>query len=242
MLSELIRANTEQVDLIVLPEMCTTGFSMEAKQLAEKMDGPSMSWLRELSSEKDAAIVCSLIMEENNRYTNRLIFMKPDGDFLYYDKRHLFSFAGEHQHFSAGTEPLVVEYKDWRIMPLVCYDLRFPVWSRNKIMLNNRAAYDVLIYVANWPEARRKPWINLLEARAHENQAYVVGVNRVGTDGKNISYVGDSAALSMKGETLVSFEKGEVGCRTVSFDKNDLTDFRTKFPALDDADDFEINY
>ena len=180
-------------DLIVLPEMFTTGFSMQPELLKEKMDGPSVQWMKNIAGEKGAAVTGSLIIEEEGRIFNRCVWVFPNGRITHYDKRHLFSMGSEHQHYSAGDKKLVVEYKNWRICPLVCYDLRFPVWSRN---LEN---YDVLIYVANWPANRHHVWKNLLVARAIENQSYCLGVNRIGKDDAGLNYDGDSAFVDPLG-------------------------------------------
>lgn len=238
---ELIH-NSHQTDVIVLPEMFATGFSMNAKVLAEPFPGPTAKWMQRMAKLKQAAICGTVITEMNDRYYNRLIWAQPTGEFLYYDKRHLFSFANEHDHYSPGTERLIVEYKGWRICPLICYDLRFPVWSRNS-SLDGRILdfeYDLLIYTANWPEARRKPWTTLLEARAHENQAYVVGVNRVGPDGNGINHTGDSAAFSPKGELLTDITPSAEKSETVALSWSDLSEFRQRFSAWKDKDQFKL--
>lgn len=222
-------------DLIVLPEMFTTGFSMEAAELAEPMDGPTMAWMREVAAARNAVVTGSLIINDAEQYFNRLFWVRPDGSFSYYNKRHLFTMAGEHHVYTAGTERLVEEWRGWRICPLVCYDLRFPVWSRNSAA----QPYDLLLYVANWPAARRNAWMTLLRARAIENVAYTIGVNCVGTDGKGLTYTGDSALLDMTGEYLVEVGNQETGI-TRTLRRTDLDDFRQRFPALHDADTFEL--
>lgn len=220
-------------DLIVLPEMFTTGFTMEARSLAETMAGATVGWLREESAAVGCAITGSLIVEEDGRHYNRLVWAAPDGSFVHYDKRHLFRMAREDEHFAAGNGRLVVELKCWRVCPLVCYDLRFPVWSRN------RGDYDVLLYVANWPSRRRTAWSALLRARAIENVCYVVGVNRVGKDGNGVGYSGDSVALDFLGQVLGG-ERGGDFVETVVLDRESLATFRRDFPVHLDADAFEL--
>ncbi len=229
-----LQALTETTDLIVLPEMFTTGFTMEASTLAETMDGPTIAWLKEQAFSKKCDIVGSLIVTEQERYFNRFVWVKPDGTLFYYDKRHLFRMAGEHRVYSAGDRLITVELHGWKIRPFVCYDLRFPVWSRNVNL-----AYDLAIYVANWPQRRTSAWRVLLQARAAENQSFVVGVNRVGTDGLGIDYPGASMAVDPVGNVIkVLSEKEEVV--TVSLSYEQLKRFREKFPAWKDADQFSI--
>jgi omega-amidase len=222
-------------DLIVLPEMFTTGFSMDAVTLAETMDGPTVAWMRQHAATHEAIITGSLIIAENGQYFNRLLWVRPDGSLSHYDKRHLFTMAGEQHTYTAGSTQLIEEWRGWRICPLVCYDLRFPVWSRNQAT----QPYDLLLYVANWPAVRRNAWITLLRARAIENLSYVLGVNRVGQDGLGHDYAGDSALLDMRGEYLL--QAGNLhSCITRTLRRQDLEDFRTKFPALNDADAFTL--
>ncbi len=216
-------------DLILLPEMFPTGFSMKPKQLAETMDGPSIQWLHVQAAKLGAVITGSLIIKEGDKYYNRLIWMRPDGTYAQYDKRHLFSYAGEDKHYTAGKERLILELKGWRICPLVCYDLRFPVWSRN------RKQYDLLLYVANWPERRSYPWKQLLIARAIENQCYVAAVNRIGADGNHINHSGDSALIDPLGEVLFT-KAHEPVVQTFTLSQAHLTEVREKFRFLDDAD------
>ena len=220
-------------DLIVLPEMFTTGFSMAADSLAETMAGATVGWLREEAAAIGCAITGSLIVEENGRHYNRLVWATPDGNLAHYDKRHLFRMAREQEHYAAGNRRLVVELKGWRLCPLVCYDLRFPVGSRS------RGDYDVLLYVANWPARRRAAWSALLRARAIENVCYVVGVNRVGKDGNGASYSGDSVALDFLGQVLGGDRDGDF-VETVVLDRESLATFRRDFPVHLDADDFEL--
>ena len=224
----------EDTDLIILPEMFSTGFSMKTEKLAEKMNGRSFEWLKEQATKINKVIIGSLIIADNNDYYNRLFVMFPDGNYEYYDKRHLFRMGNEHKHYSAGNKRLVFQYKNWRICPLTCYDLRFPVWSRNQ---ND---YDLLIYIANWPESRRVVWEKLLPARAIENQVYVAGVNRVGEDGEGLSYAGDTMIINPRGEIMVkSKEKTQqIIHGDLSLDK--LNQFREKFPVGLDADKFKI--
>ncbi len=220
-------------DLIVLPEMFTTGFSMAASSLAETMTGATVGWLREEAAAIGCAITGSLIVEEGGCYYNRLVWATPDGGCAHYDKRHLFRMAREQEHYASGNQRLVVELKGWRVCPLVCYDLRFPVWSRN------RGDYDVLLYVANWPSRRRSAWSALLRARAIENVCYVVGVNRVGKDGNGANYSGDSVALDFLGQVLGGDRDGDF-VETVVLDRESLATFRRDFPVHLDADDFEL--
>ncbi|MEO8589638.1 MAG: amidohydrolase [Flavobacteriales bacterium] len=222
-------------DLIVLPEMFTTGFSMSSAQLAETMDGATVAWMREQAKEADAALYGSVIITEGGKYFNRGLFVRPDGQVTSYDKRHLFRFADETNHYSAGTERVVVEWRGWRLLLQVCFDLRFPVFSRN------RSDYDAILYVANWPEARRYPWSQLLIARAIENQCYVVGENRVGMDGKGIHYTGDSVVIDPRGAMIAQVEPSTEGNATVSLDRIALEDFRRKFPVEKDADGFSLS-
>ncbi|MCB0765968.1 MAG: amidohydrolase [Flavobacteriales bacterium] len=221
-------------DLIVLPEMFTTGFSMRSNELAEEMNGPTVVWMQEQARELDAALYGSVIITEGGRCFNRGLFVKPDGEVTVYDKRHLFRFANETDHYSAGKERVVVEWRGWRILLQICFDLRFPVFARN------RGDYDAILYVANWPEARRFPWSQLLIARGIENQCYVAGVNRVGMDGKGIHYSGDSAVIDPRGAIIAHVEASQEGMTTARFDRNALEDFRAKFPVAMEADDFEL--
>lgn len=230
---------TGKTDIIVLPEMFTTGFSMNAPQLAERMDGTAMNWMQQMAAKKDAVLVGSMMMKEGSNYFNRLVWMHPDGRYEHYDKRHLFRMANEQEHYKSGSNRVIFQHKGWRICPLICYDLRFPVWSRNRL-IGNYYDYDVLIYVANWPERRAHAWKSLLVARAIENQAYVVGVNRIGTDGNDVSYSGDSAIIDFTGERLSRTERFGDRCETVVISRDELDHFRNSFPAALDADQFVI--
>jgi omega-amidase len=220
-------------DLIILPEMFTTGFTMNAAEHAEDPDGPSTTWLKEMADKYQAHICGSLIVRDANRYFNRLIWADPDGIIQSYDKRHLFRMADEQDHYAAGNERLIVNIGEWRICPLVCYDLRFPVWSRN------HNDYDLLLYVANWPAPRRSAWRTLLPARAVENLCYAAGVNRVGTDGNDVNYAGDSMVADYLGALSVDAENNAgTFSTTLSLDK--LERYRHKFPAWKDADNFTL--
>ncbi|MCD7916798.1 MAG: amidohydrolase [Tannerellaceae bacterium] len=233
----LLKRISDKTDIAVLPETFSTGFTMNVTAVADTMDGETLQTVKDWAKKYNTAITGSLIVSENNTYYNRAFFVTPDGEVWHYDKRHLFRMGQEDKSFSAGNQQLVVPYKGWNICLQICYDLRFPVWSRN---VDNR--YDLLIYVANWPEARRKVWKTLLQARAMENMAYVCGVNRVGVDGKGFNYRGDSLIYDPKGKKLADAGKRkEVTC-TCILDKNELDEFRRKFPAWKDADQFSIRY
>ncbi len=226
-------SETKDTNLIVLPEMFTTGFSMNPQNLMEKMDGPSVQWMKKLAEEKNAAVTGSLIIEENEKVYNRCLWVFPDSSVRIYDKHHLFTMSDEHNNYSPGNSKLIVEYLGWKFCPLVCYDLRFPVWARNT------ENYDVLIYVANWPAKRHQAWVSLLPARAVENQSYCVGVNRVGTDGNNLKYNGESALVDFKGETEFLDNKEQVKTFEVSY--STLHRFRKTFPVLNDMDGFILD-
>jgi len=223
----------DATDLIVLPEMFTTGFTMDAATYAESMDGESVAWMKEMAVKKNAAVCGSLIIAEQDKFYNRFICVYPDGQESTYDKRHLFRLANEHQHFAAGEETIIFEINGWRVCPMVCYDLRFPVWSRNS---NN---YDLLLYVANWPSRRHHAWECLLRARAIENLCYVVGVNRTGVDGNDLPYIGGSAIVDFLGEELASAgDRIEILTRRLEFDP--LQRFRDRFAFHRDADKFSL--
>ncbi|RIH64294.1 amidohydrolase [Mariniphaga sediminis] len=230
--SEML-ADVDETDVIVLPEMFTTGFSMYPEKLKESMAGPSVEWMKNLAREKNAVVTGSLIIDANDEVYNRCLWVFPEGKTEYYDKRHLFTMSGEHLQYAAGSKRLVVEYKGWRFCPLVCYDLRFPVWSRNTVN------YDVLLYVANWPAPRHHAWKSLLVARAIENQAYCVGINRIGKDGNGLDYQGDSALVDPKGFASFLGEKEQV--KTFELSYSGLQQFRKKFPVLEDGDSFTLD-
>lgn len=221
-------------DLIVLPEMFSTGFTMNAKNVAETMNGKSMEWLAEMATQKKCVITGSLVIRDGDKFYNRLIWMRSDGTYEFYDKRHTFRMAEENKTYASGDKKLLVELNGWKICPLVCYDLRFPVWSRNT------GDYDCLVYVANWPERRSYAWKHLLIARAIENQSYVIGVNRVGMDGKNIEYSGYSVALNAKGEPVSNIQPNTESVETITLSYKELQDFRKEFPVALDADKFQI--
>ncbi|RAP57803.1 amidohydrolase [Oleiagrimonas sp. MCCC 1A03011] len=239
---ELLHRHGEIGDLVVLPEMFLTGFTNETDSQAEPLEGPGLEWMRARAAECDAVVTGSLVIRrEDGQSVNRLLWVRPDGSFAQYDKRHLFRMAGEHHHYAAGASPLTIELHGWRVRPLVCYDLRFPVWSRNRRCAGARGGmdYDVLLYVANWPAPRRTAWRTLLRARAIENLGYCVGVNRVGTDGNDVPYAGDSAAIDPLGESLVELGEQELVV-TVSLDPESLMSHRQRFPAWMDADTFTL--
>lgn len=232
--TEKLNALSEQIDLIVLPEMFTTGFTMNPYDVAETMTGETIAWLRKHAKEKNSAITGSLIIKEDQQYYNRLVFVYPSGEIKTYDKRHTFTLAGEHKVYTAGVEKLVVSYKGWKICPLICYDLRFPVWARN---IEN---YDVLMYVANWPKPRIAAWDVLLKARAIENMSYCVGVNRVGLDVNKYEYVGHSAAYDSLGNELTNIEPSKEQTAIVTLSAEHLKRTRIKLGFLDDRDKFQI--
>jgi predicted amidohydrolase len=220
------------VDVIILPEMFTTGFSMNTT-LAENMQGRVVEWMQKMAARSGAAVCGSVMAREGSQSFNRLFWVEPSGDVRQYDKRHLFTYAGEGNHFVAGTQKLIITWKGWRIMPVVCYDLRFPVWLRR----SSRDPYDLLIVVANWPESRITHWDVLLAARAIENQVYVAGINRTGTDHKGLNYPGHSRVISPKGDLL--HDAGERECHDmVSLDADLLTRWRSEFNVSADADHF----
>jgi omega-amidase len=239
--SQKIAAITETTDLIILPEMFSTGFSMNPEKFAEPMGGFTIQWMQQKAKEKNCVITGSVICEEKETYFNRLVWMNPDGTYSTYDKRHLFRMAGEEKCYGAGEKKIIMNLKGWKICPLICYDLRFPVWSRNtKEAQQAIPAYDVLIYVANWPERRAHAWKTLLLARAIENQSFVIGVNRIGNDGNEIYHSGDSAVINPKGEIISKIKSKEEATETITLNYDELTEFRKSFPVILDADDFEI--
>jgi len=244
MFAEKIFFIKEKTDLIVLPEMFSTGFSMNNKALAEKMNGRTFEWMKKMAKEKNCVVAGSVIIEERKKYYNRLIWMLPDGKFKTYDKRHLFRYANEQNFYTAGNKKLIVELNGWKICPMICYDLRFPVWIRNRLTPNpfpkGKGGYDVLLFVTNWPERRSHPWKTLLMARAMENQCYVFGVNRIGNDGNNIYHSGDSAAINFKGEIISKIKPHEESIETIVLSKHELDDWRKTFPAWMDADKFNL--
>lgn len=236
MLREKIENIREKTEIVILPEMFTTGFSMNSEILAEDINGETLQWMKNIASSKKIILTGSIIVRENEKYFNRLIWMLPNGEFGCYDKRHLFAYGDEHLHYVAGKKRLIASVKGWKINLLVCYDLRFPVWSRQAT--DNE--FDVLIYVANWPDRRVHAWKTLLQARAVENQCYVVGINRVGQDGNGINYSGDSMIIDPLGEILYQKTSDE-DIFTYTLRKEKLREVRGKFPFWKDADSFNIN-
>lgn len=232
--SSIIEDIKGKPDIVLLPEMFTTGFSMNTKQLAEPANGDTVSWMKNIAASKGFALGGSVIIEEGGNHFNRFYFITPSGEIFQYDKRHLFRMGNENELYSRGTKRVVFEYLGWRIMLNICYDLRFPVWSRNK------RDYDLLINVANFPAPRRDVWNILLKARAIENQCYVAAVNRVGTDGMNIAYTGDSQFVSPKGLVMALAEENKETIIYGSLNMKELIEFREKFPVLLDLDEFEI--
>ncbi|MEO6730432.1 MAG: nitrilase family protein [Ferruginibacter sp.] len=248
----------EKSEIVVLPEMFSTGFTMRPEVLAETMEGETVQWMKEIAAKNKIILTGSLAIKEEGRYYNRLIWMLPNGQMGYYDKRHLFGFAEEDKHYSAGNKRLIASVKGWKINLQVCYDLRFPVWARNRIipkenpvqnstmteneesLTETRPEYDILIYVANWPERRNHAWKTLLCARAIENQCYVVGVNRVGRDGNNINHSGNSLIIDPLGEVLYHIADEE-DVFTITLQKEQLEEVRAKFPFWKDGDDFSLH-
>lgn len=224
----------EKTDLILLPEMFNTGFTTNVEKCAEKMDGPSMHWLYEMSKKFDCVIAGSLIIEEADKYYNRFVWMSPDGSFMHYDKRHLFSMANEDEVFTKGNSRVVLQLKGWKICPMICYDLRFPVWTRNQV-----EGYDLLVYTASWPDKRSAHWRALIPARAIENQAFVIGVNRVGYDGNEVYYSGGSMCISPVGD-VVYYKPEDEDLYTFTLNPKDLENARNQFPFLKDGDNFSI--
>ena len=237
MLDKKIMAIPNRTELVVLPEMFSTGFSMQPEKLAEDMDGPTVNWMKKIARANKIILTGSLIISENGHYFNRLLWVLPDGTLGYYDKRHRFAFAGEDKEYTPGHKRLIAQVKGWKVNLLVCYDLRFPVWARQQSA--EAPEYDILLYVANWPERRSHAWKTLLTARAIENQCYVIGVNRVGNDGNQISYSGDSMVIDALGNTLYH-KAGEEDLVTIVLKKEPLQEIREKFPFWRDADHFKI--
>jgi len=239
MFEERIASITGTSDIIVLPEMFNTGFTMETVEYAEEMHGPTMDWMQKMASSKQAIVLGSLIIKEQGQYFNRLVWVSPDGSIESYNKRHLFRMAGEDLHFAEGSQRVIFHYKGWKICPLICYDLRFPVWSRNRHD-GQGFDFDCLIYIANWPEKRAPAWNSLLPARAIENMSYVIGVNRVGSDGNGIHYSGDSGVYDFLGSRISKMERFGERSETIGLSHDTLQAFRSQFPAYLDADSFQI--
>lgn len=245
---ENITANLEHIEkmivqqgikksIVFLPEMFNTGFSMQPEPLAETMNGTTISWMKSLSKSQQLIICGSIIIKENDNFFNRLLWVQPNGEIAFYDKRHLFAFAKEDEHYTPGERKLLVQVNNWKLQLNICYDLRFPVWSRQNN--DSNLQYDVLVYVANWPEKRAYAWQQLLIARAIENQSYVIGVNRVGTDGNGIYYNGCSALIDPSGKVLWEL-KDQEGIGTFQLQYDDIESFRSQFPFLKDADLFTL--
>lgn len=228
-----INALTESVDLIILPEMFTSGFTMHPNLVAETMNGATILWLKNIANAKNCAITGSLVISENNNFYNRMVFVFPNGELHHYDKKHLFTLAGEDKIYTSGKEKVIVKYNDWKICLQVCYDLRFPVFSRNT------ENYDLLIYVASWPKVRTNAWDILLKARAVENLSYVIGVNRIGTDHNNLEYIGHSQIIDELGNFIIEPTKNE-GIFIATLDKNKMLETRNKLNFLNDMDDFNF--
>ncbi|MFT5892335.1 MAG: omega-amidase [Dokdonia sp.] len=233
-LDTLLHQVSDEVQLVILPEMFTTGFSMNPVTLAESMEGPTVMWLKNWAQQKKIAICGSIIISENNNYYNRFLFVKPNGDITYYDKRHRFMMAGEGELYTAGEDSVLIEYQGWKLFPQICYDLRFPVFARNTV------DYDAVIYVANWPKPRVGAWDALLKARAIENMSYVIGVNRIGLDGNGLEYVGHSGVYNVLGDE-VAFAKAEEKIITSILSKDHIITTRQKLPFLEDRDLFTMN-
>jgi predicted amidohydrolase len=230
-----LSAIREKTDLIVLPEMFNTGFSMNTEKLAEKMGSTTMQWMQQQARKYEAVVTGSLIIKENDRFYNRLIWMRPDGTFEQYDKRHLFSLANEDDQFTPGNRKFYIDLHGWKICPAICYDLRFPVWLRNDV----ENPYDVLLLIASWPDKRSLHWRTLIPARAIENQSYVLGVNRVGEDGNGFPHLGNSTVIDFAGKVLFREIDNEV-IHHHTLDRSSLDEFRQRFPVYLDADNFVI--
>jgi predicted amidohydrolase len=246
MLEHKIRSINEKTEVVILPEMFTTGFSMKPEEFAEAMDGDTVNWMKNISAEKKVVVTGSLMIRENGNFYNRMIWMLPNGQYGYYDKRHLFAMGDEHNHYTAGNKRVIAQVKGWKINLQVCYDLRFPVWARQAPSLTPSAdgegqefEYDVLLYVANWPEKRNHAWKTLLQARAVENQSFAIGVNRVGTDGNDFYHSGDSMVVNPMGEVIYTKAHDE-DVFTITLHKNEVDEIRTKLPFWKDADPFKI--
>ncbi|OEK09798.1 amidohydrolase [Flavivirga aquatica] len=229
-----IESISNEVDVIILPEMFTTGFTMNAKAVAETMKGETVAWMQGAALKNNAAIVGSIIILEDETFFNRLLFVEPSGNIIFYNKRHTFTLVGEHKIYKAGKEKVIIDYKGWKICPQICYDLRFPVWARNT------EDYDVLLYVANWPKPRISAWDALLKARAIENMTYCIGVNRVGTDGVNSEYSGHTAVYDVLGKQITSFQPHKEQIEIVTLEKRHIEAYRNKLKFLNDRDTFNL--
>lgn len=240
-LEEFLTALPNDTDVVVLPEMFTTGFSMNAENISSTWTSENkiLHWLQQKARQYNAAFTGTIPVRDKNHFYNRLLWVEPDGNCQFYDKRHTFSFAGEDKVYSKGDNKLLIHWRGWRICPLICYDLRFPVWSRNRIN-NDTADYDLLIYVANWPSVRNYPWRQLLIARSIENVSYVAGCNRIGTDANGHEYSGHSMVIDFKGAIITQPSENISTLLTATCDFKELQNFRNKFPALRDSDTFRI--
>lgn len=232
--SELMKKMDDDTDVVILPEMFSTGFTMNAKKYAEDFNGKTFRWMKDCTARFNFSLAGSFIFSEGEGIFNRFVWMNPGGDFHLYDKRHLFRMGGETEHYVQGRSKLVIEFNNWKICPLICYDLRFPVWSRNS------EGYDLLIYVANWPASRSFAWNTLLRARAIENQSYVAAANRIGKDGEGVKYSGESMILDPKGFPVHKVIKGKQVVISEVIDLQELKIFRKKFPVAEDADTYKI--
>ena len=238
-LEQKIINNPEHTELVVLPEMFSTGFSMNTEGLSEEMNGETIAWMKRVAAEQKSVITGSIIIKERESFFNRLVWMLPNGEYGTYDKRHLFAYGKEHEFYTAGNKRLIAQAKGWKINLQVCYDLRFPVWARNRVNQEGQSEYDLLIYVANWPAQRSHAWKTLLCARAIENQCYVIGVNRTGNDGNNLAYSGNSMVIDPLGEILYHCADEE-DVFTITLSKDHLTEVRNAFPFLKDGDEFNL--
>ncbi len=232
-IEEYFLNENESFDLFIIPEMFSSGFTMNPENVAETMNGETVSWMKALALKKDCAVCGSLVISENNNFYNRFIFVNPNGKINFYDKRHLFTLAGEHERYSKGNKKVIIEYKDWKICPQICYDLRFPIFSRN------HENYDLLLYVANWPKPRINAWDILLKARAVENMCFVIGVNRIGLDENNHEYVGHSQVIDELGNTI-TYADDNLGVFITNLDKQKMHETRKKLNFLKDKDDFKL--
>ena len=226
--------------LIILPETFTTGFPVDPHKFAEDINGTTVNWMRHISAKYNAVITGSLLIKTDEKYANTLIWMLPDGNYSSYEKRHVFTMGGEHEKITAGTKKLIVNLNGWKIRLMICYDLRFPVWSKNLFSKDGGFEYDLAIYVANWPAVRSYPWKTLLLARSIENQAFVIGLNRVGTDGPGNSYSGDSMIISPKGKVIAQGNEYKNEDLSVTLSHNEIAEFRNKFNVGVDWDEFVI--
>jgi predicted amidohydrolase len=240
MFEEKINAIKERTHIVLLPEMFSTGFSMKPEELAETMHGPTVEWMKRVSASRKVILAGSLMIEEEGNYHNRLVWVLPNGQLGFYDKRHLFAFANEHEHYAPGNKRLIAAVNGWKVNLMVCYDLRFPVWARQSPDTEDGSPeYDLLVYVANWPERRNHAWKTLLQARAIENQCFVAGVNRIGNDGNNIYHSGDSMVVDPMGAIMQTIAHDETAI-TVTLKREQLDEVRTKLPFLQDGDEFNL--